>query len=140
MIYCKRRGRGGRKKQINGQINYKKKKKITIVFIHRFQATFSSSPPSFSDGTFYLWLKNRINTNTEDNNTNRFFYFFHSSYGKVFKALNNRNGQLFAIKCVPIEAEMAEVEKEILILKQCQSPYIVNYYGSYRKELELWVS
>jgi serine/threonine protein kinase len=53
--------------------------------------------------------------------------------------LNRTNGQLYAVKIVPVENDITEVEKEINILKQCESPFIVNYHGSYKKGDNLWI-
>lgn len=61
------------------------------------------------------------------------------SYGTVWKALNRTNGQLYAVKIVPVENDISEVEKEINILRQCDSPFIVNYHGSYKKGDNLWI-
>lgn len=63
-----------------------------------------------------------------------------SSYGNVFKAQNKRTGEILAIKTVPVEDELQEIIKEITIMQQCDSPYIVKYFGSYFKNSDLWVS
>lgn len=39
-----------------------------------------------------------------------------------------------------MENDLDEILNEIKIMKQCRSPYIISYYGSYFKETELWVS
>lgn len=45
-----------------------------------------------------------------------------------------------AVKRVPIEEGLDEIMEEINFMKQCQSPYIVAYYGSFlRGDTELWV-
>ena len=64
----------------------------------------------------------------------------YSSYGTVCKARNKETGVLCAIKQVDVEGDLTEVKKEISILKQCQSEFIVGYYGSYTTESQLWVS
>jgi serine/threonine protein kinase len=61
------------------------------------------------------------------------------SYGTVYKALNKKTGKIHAVKIVPVENDISEVEKEISILSQCRSEYIVSYYGSYNKGSELWI-
>jgi len=61
------------------------------------------------------------------------------SYGSVFKALNRTDGKIYAVKVVPTENDLSEVEKEIKILKQCKSPYIVDYHGSFKKDKKLWI-
>ncbi|CAG2170687.1 unnamed protein product [Oppiella nova] len=56
------------------------------------------------------------------------------SYGSVYKALHKESGQVLAIKQVPVESDLGEIIKEISIMQQCDSPYVVRYYGSYFKE------
>lgn len=46
---------------------------------------------------------------------------------------------MFAVKIVPVENDISEVEKEINILKQCESQFIVNYHGAYKKGENLWI-
>jgi serine/threonine kinase 3 len=61
------------------------------------------------------------------------------SYGNVFKALHKETGQIVAIKQVPVESDLQEIIKEISIMQQCDSPYIVKYYGSYFKDGDLFI-
>jgi len=63
-----------------------------------------------------------------------------SSYGSVFKAEHKETGQVLAIKQVPVDTDLQEIIKEISIMQQCDSQYIVKYYGSYFKNTDLWVS
>ena len=65
---------------------------------------------------------------------------FARSYGSVFKAEHKGTGQVLAIKQVPVDTDLQEIIKEISIMQQCDSPYIVKYYGSYFKNTDLWVS
>jgi serine/threonine protein kinase len=58
----------------------------------------------------------------------------------VFKGIHKSSGRIVAIKIIPVESELDELLKEIAILKKCDSPYIVTYYGSYFKDADLWVS
>lgn len=62
------------------------------------------------------------------------------SYGSVFKALHKETGNVLAIKQVPVDTDLQEIIKEISIMQQCDSPFIVKYYGSYFKNSDLWVS
>lgn len=62
------------------------------------------------------------------------------SYGSVFKALHRSSSQVLAIKQVPVDTDLQEIIKEISIMQQCDSPYVVKYYGSYFKNSDLWVS
>ena len=61
------------------------------------------------------------------------------SYGEVYNALDKRTGQLVAIKVIPVESDLSDFKREIEILKQCRSPYIVAYTGSYFKDGNLWI-
>lgn len=61
------------------------------------------------------------------------------SYGSVFKSLHKESGQVLAIKQVPVDTDLQEIIKEISIMQQCDSPYIVKYYGSYFKNTDLWI-
>ncbi|RWS24092.1 serine/threonine-protein kinase 3-like protein, partial [Leptotrombidium deliense] len=61
------------------------------------------------------------------------------SYGSVYKALHKESGQVLAIKQVPVESDLGEIIKEISIMQQCDSLYVVKYYGSYFKGSDLWI-
>ncbi|XP_018414602.1 PREDICTED: serine/threonine-protein kinase 3 isoform X2 [Nanorana parkeri] len=61
------------------------------------------------------------------------------SYGSVFKAIHKESGQVVAIKQVPVESDLQEIIKEISIMQQCDSHYVVKYYGSYFKNTDLWI-
>jgi len=61
------------------------------------------------------------------------------SYGAVWKAIHIKSGTVTAIKRVAVENDLEEILNEIKIMKQCRSPYIISYYGSYFKENELWI-
>ena len=69
-----------------------------------------------------------------------FLLYLHRSYGSVFKSLHKETGQVLAIKQVPVDTDLQEIIKEISIMQQCDSKYIVKYYGSYFKNTDLWVS
>ncbi|XP_075266094.1 serine/threonine-protein kinase 4-like [Convolutriloba macropyga] len=61
------------------------------------------------------------------------------SYGYVHKAIHKQSGKAFAIKQVPIENDLQKVVKEINIMQQCNSDFIVKYTGSYFKDNDLWI-
>ncbi|XP_071941900.1 serine/threonine-protein kinase 3-like [Antedon mediterranea] len=61
------------------------------------------------------------------------------SYGSVFKAMHKESGQVLAIKQVPVDTDLQEIIKEISIMQQCDSPFVVKYYGSYFKNTDLWI-
>lgn len=61
------------------------------------------------------------------------------SYGAVHKAIHKESGQILAIKQVPVDTDLHEIIKEISIMQQCDSPFVVKYYGSYFKNSDLWI-
>ncbi|XP_068145934.1 serine/threonine-protein kinase hippo [Drosophila tropicalis] len=61
------------------------------------------------------------------------------SYGSVYKAVHKESSSIVAIKLVPVESDLHEIIKEISIMQQCDSPYVVRYYGSYFKQYDLWI-
>lgn len=61
------------------------------------------------------------------------------SYGAVFKARHKETGAILAVKQVPLENDLQDIIKEISMIKECDSPYIVKYYGSYFKDTDLWI-
>lgn len=61
------------------------------------------------------------------------------SYGSVYKALHKESENVVAIKQVPLDTDLHEIIKEISIMQQCDSPYVVKYYGSYFKNTDLWI-
>ena len=60
-------------------------------------------------------------------------------YASVFKAVHKDSKQILAIKQVPVDNDLQEIIKEISIMQQCDSPYVVKYYGSYFKQTDLWI-
>mmetsp|Transcript_4247 Transcript_4247/g.9946 ORF Transcript_4247/g.9946 Transcript_4247/m.9946 type:complete len:480 (-) Transcript_4247:323-1762(-) len=63
------------------------------------------------------------------------------SYGAVFKAMDKRDGSTVAIKVLQVENEdAADLQKEINILKECKSKFIVAYHGSYEKDGRIWIA
>ena len=54
--------------------------------------------------------------------------------------MHKESGQSLAIKQVPVDSDLQEIIKEISIMQQCDSPYVVKYFGSYFKNTDLWVS
>jgi len=62
------------------------------------------------------------------------------SYGSVYKAMDNRDGKLVAIKVLEVENEdTAELQREINILRECDCEWIVRYKGSYKKDGNVWI-
>ena len=62
------------------------------------------------------------------------------NYGSVYKVQNNKTGEILAAKICKIESNNTEsFYKEINMLKQCDSPYILKYYSSYIKNNTIWI-
>lgn len=63
------------------------------------------------------------------------------SYGSVFKALDARDNSIVAIKVLEAEGDedTAELQKEIDILKECNSEYVVAYKGTYQEDGNIWI-
>lgn len=62
------------------------------------------------------------------------------NYGSVYKIQNNVTGEILAAKVCKIESNSTEsFYKEINMLKQCDSPYILKYYSSYIKNNTIWI-
>lgn len=63
------------------------------------------------------------------------------AFGKVYKA-QNKQGQLVAIKIIDLETtqdDIEELRKEIHVQLSCNSPYIVQLYGSFILKTELHI-
>ncbi|XP_074990552.1 mitogen-activated protein kinase kinase kinase kinase 1 isoform X7 [Calonectris borealis] len=63
------------------------------------------------------------------------------TYGEVYKARSKATGELAAIKVVKMEADddCATLQQEILMVRSCQHPNIIAYFGSYSWCNKLWI-
>eukprot|EP00013_Stygamoeba_regulata_P009852 CAMPEP_0177669790 /NCGR_PEP_ID=MMETSP0447-20121125/23674_1 /TAXON_ID=0 /ORGANISM="Stygamoeba regulata, Strain BSH-02190019" /LENGTH=608 /DNA_ID=CAMNT_0019176771 /DNA_START=146 /DNA_END=1969 /DNA_ORIENTATION=- len=63
------------------------------------------------------------------------------AFGAVYRATMNSTGEVIAAKCITLgeEETLDELQKEIDILRKCQSPACVRYYGCVKRAEELWI-
>ena len=63
------------------------------------------------------------------------------SYGAVYKARVLDTGAIVAVKIIPLteQDEISSIQKEIGMLRDCQHPNVVNYFGSWRTPDSLWI-
>ena len=57
----------------------------------------------------------------------------------MYKARHKQSNEIFAIKQVPVESDFQETIKEIAIMQQCDSSFVVKYFGSYFRTNDLWI-
>ena len=62
------------------------------------------------------------------------------NYGIVYKVMKKSTKEIFAAKISTIlKSNLENFKKEINVLKQCNSPYIIKYHNSYLKNNKIWI-
>ena len=61
------------------------------------------------------------------------------SYGDVYKAVDKQFGRPYAVKKISSNTDLREIVKEVSMMQECDSPYIVRYFASFSSSTSLWI-
>lgn len=69
-------------------------------------------------------------------------YAGRGSYGSVYKARVKESGEIVAIKVISLseQEDLESIQKEINMLRDCDHPNVVKYFGSWRAADSLWIA
>ena len=84
-------------------------------------------------------LENSINSEDPDEVFQKLEILGQGSFGIVYKCVHRDSGNIVAAKIMNVEEEVESFKKEVDILKECESPYIIKFYGCYAKKGEIWI-